>query len=171
MDCARRDCRSDRRFVTGVNDPSGLCGLMSVFGTFETCRLHRAMSAIEGNPEDICSDGVLLSLTRSRRTLDRSEQLHLQRDSRNPPRYQGQSRHTLLIQCFRRCGREPHRTCDPSSGRYTGLARMVDFLSGRSRTTKSVGGPRCSKLQNGSKSSACPSMRSVSPRTILISRS
>ena len=31
------------------------------FGSL-TCRLHRAMSDIEGSPEDICSDGVLLSL-------------------------------------------------------------------------------------------------------------
>ena len=29
---------------------------MSLSGTFETCRLHRATSAFEGNPEDICSD-------------------------------------------------------------------------------------------------------------------
>ncbi len=34
-------------------------------GTFETCRLHRAMSAFRGNPEDICSHWVLLSLTRN----------------------------------------------------------------------------------------------------------
>jgi hypothetical protein len=27
----------------------------SVDGTFETCRLYRAMSAIRGNAEDICS--------------------------------------------------------------------------------------------------------------------
>ena len=27
----------------------------STHGTFETCRLHRAMSAFEGNPEVICS--------------------------------------------------------------------------------------------------------------------
>jgi hypothetical protein len=27
----------------------------SVVGTFETCRLHRAMSAFRSNPEDICS--------------------------------------------------------------------------------------------------------------------
>jgi hypothetical protein len=36
---------------------------MSVLATFETGRLHRAMSAFEGNPEDICSDRVLLGLT------------------------------------------------------------------------------------------------------------
>jgi hypothetical protein len=35
----------------------------SVSGTFETCRLHRAMSAFRGNPEEICSGWVLLSLT------------------------------------------------------------------------------------------------------------
>jgi hypothetical protein len=28
---------------------------MSPVGTFETCRVHRAMSAFRGNPEDICS--------------------------------------------------------------------------------------------------------------------
>jgi hypothetical protein len=39
---------------------------VSAPGTFETCRLHRAMSAFESNPEDICSHWVLLSLTRSR---------------------------------------------------------------------------------------------------------
>jgi hypothetical protein len=26
---------------------------MSLLGTFETCRLHRATSSFEGNPEDI----------------------------------------------------------------------------------------------------------------------
>jgi hypothetical protein len=29
--------------------------VMSAFGTFETCRLRRAMSAFKGNPEEICS--------------------------------------------------------------------------------------------------------------------
>jgi Domain of unknown function (DUF1330) len=38
----------------------------SGFGTFDTCRLHWAMSAFRGNPEDICSHGVLLSLTHLR---------------------------------------------------------------------------------------------------------
>ncbi len=38
----------------------------SALGTFETCRLHRAMSAFESNPEDICSHWVLLSLVESR---------------------------------------------------------------------------------------------------------
>jgi len=38
----------------------------SAVGTFETCRLHRAMSAFESNPEDTCSHWVLLSLTRNR---------------------------------------------------------------------------------------------------------
>jgi hypothetical protein len=28
---------------------------MAAIGTFETCRLYRAMSAIRGNPENICS--------------------------------------------------------------------------------------------------------------------
>ena len=28
---------------------------ISCIGTFETCRLYRAMSAFRGNPEDICS--------------------------------------------------------------------------------------------------------------------
>jgi hypothetical protein len=27
----------------------------STHGTFETCRLYRAMSALRGNPEDMCS--------------------------------------------------------------------------------------------------------------------
>jgi hypothetical protein len=35
---------------------------MSPTGTFETCQLHRAMSALRGNPEDMCSCGVLLNL-------------------------------------------------------------------------------------------------------------
>src|SRR5712664_4089631 len=39
---------------------------VSAPGTFETCRLHRAMSAFESNPEDICSHWVLLSLVESR---------------------------------------------------------------------------------------------------------
>ena len=36
----------------------------SACGTFETCRLYRAMSAFERNPDDICSLRVLPSLTR-----------------------------------------------------------------------------------------------------------
>jgi len=35
----------------------------SGFGTFATCQPHRAMSAVRGNPEDICSDRVLPTLT------------------------------------------------------------------------------------------------------------
>jgi hypothetical protein len=38
----------------------------SGFGTFETWRLHRAMSAFEGNPENICSRRAFPSLTQSR---------------------------------------------------------------------------------------------------------
>ncbi len=37
----------------------------SEIGTFETCQLYQAMSAFRGNPEDICSDGVLLTLTQN----------------------------------------------------------------------------------------------------------
>jgi hypothetical protein len=33
-------------------------------GTFATCQLNRAMSAFKGDPEDICSDRVLPTLTR-----------------------------------------------------------------------------------------------------------
>ncbi len=36
---------------------------MSAFGTFETCRMRRAMSEFEGKAENICSHRVLLSLT------------------------------------------------------------------------------------------------------------
>jgi hypothetical protein len=32
-------------------------------GTSATCQLHRAMSALRGNPEDICSDRVLPTYT------------------------------------------------------------------------------------------------------------
>jgi hypothetical protein len=32
-------------------------------GTFATSRLRRAMSALEGNPEEICSGRVFLTLT------------------------------------------------------------------------------------------------------------
>jgi hypothetical protein len=50
------------------------------------------------------------------------------------------------------------RTCNPC-GRCNKSARVVGFWSCRSRTdsVKSVGGRQCSKLQTGSKSSACPS--------------
>src|SRR5437016_12368488 len=37
--------------------------MMSVVGTFATCPLNRAMSALRGNPEDICSERVLPTLT------------------------------------------------------------------------------------------------------------
>ena len=40
---------------------------MSGSGTFETCRLRRAMSEFEGKAENICSYRVLLSLTQSGR--------------------------------------------------------------------------------------------------------
>jgi hypothetical protein len=45
-----------------------LCAVVheSAIGTFETCRLRRAMSEFEGKAENICSDRVLLSLTQVR---------------------------------------------------------------------------------------------------------
>jgi hypothetical protein len=44
----------------------GVVLIISGFGTFETCRRHRAMSEFEGEAENICSHRVLLSLTHSR---------------------------------------------------------------------------------------------------------
>ena len=37
----------------------------SGIGTFAICWPHRTMSGLRGNPEDMCSCGVLLSLTQS----------------------------------------------------------------------------------------------------------
>jgi hypothetical protein len=36
-------------------DGEGEAMLISAYGTFETCQLHRTMSAFRGNPEDMCS--------------------------------------------------------------------------------------------------------------------
>jgi hypothetical protein len=43
--------------IPGSASPKGapLSGLESGFGTFETCRLHRAMSEFESKAENICS--------------------------------------------------------------------------------------------------------------------
>ena len=43
-----------------------MSGFTSGFGTFETCRLHRAMSAFRGSPEDNCSGLTLSPLRRCR---------------------------------------------------------------------------------------------------------
>ena len=55
---------------------------------------------------------------------------------------------------------------------YNLFARVVVFVSCRSRTdgVKSVGGRQCSRLQIGSKNSACPSMQNALPKTALIFR-
>jgi hypothetical protein len=42
--------------VGGLFHIQGVKLAMSPIGTFETCRLHRAMSVVGANPEDICSD-------------------------------------------------------------------------------------------------------------------
>ena len=39
--------------LTGCDEPNN--GVTSAFGTFETCRLRRAMSEFEGKAEIICS--------------------------------------------------------------------------------------------------------------------
>src|SRR3984885_9013957 len=66
---------------------------------------------------------------------------------------------------------DPQRTCDQLL-RALILPRVVDFPWCRSGTDgiNPVGGRRCSRLQIGSKNSACPSTRSFLPKTALISR-
>jgi len=51
--CARSTRRAASLPGEGSTHLRG-CGMTAV-GTFETCRLHWAMSAFGGNPEDICS--------------------------------------------------------------------------------------------------------------------
>ena len=54
-----RNCVIAAQAVAGIGAPEMsvefLRAGMSPLGTFETCRLYRAMSAFRGNPEDICS--------------------------------------------------------------------------------------------------------------------
>jgi hypothetical protein len=64
------------------------------FCTFATCQLHRAMSAFRGNPEDICSDRVLPTLTPIRTPDDRLSHAIQINPSRNSSR---QNLPTLFI--------------------------------------------------------------------------
>lgn len=67
---AKSDLIYVKRGHSAADDPLDKLGLqnmpMAALGTFETCRLPQVMSALRGNPEDICSDRVLPTLTHLR---------------------------------------------------------------------------------------------------------